>query len=105
MSQLEETLAFQIRVARLPKPEREVSPIEGRKFRFDFGWKDRRVLVEVQGGIWVKSGHSSGTGIERDMEKGNLAQLDGWVVLHVGKKHIESGEALDWIKRALHAKA
>ena len=75
MSKLEDLLLFQIRAMGLPEPEREYLAIEGRRFRFDFAWTEphHRLLVEVQGGIWQKSGHTSGRGVTRDMEKLNLS--------------------------------
>ena len=79
----------------------ELSPIPGRKFRFDFACKN--LLIEVQGGIWTKGGHSSGTGISRDCEKLNLAVLNGWRVFHVTGEQIRSGQALKWIQNALQA--
>lgn len=103
-SHLEETLAFQIRAAKLPVPEREFKALEGRRFRWDFAWPDHSLLVEVQGGIWFKGGHSSGAGITRDCTKLSLATLDGWATIQVTKDHIESGEALRWIKQYLDSK-
>ncbi len=47
----------------------------------DFAWPAARVVLEVQGGQWVKSGHSSGGGIERDAIKALTAQLDGWALV------------------------
>jgi very-short-patch-repair endonuclease len=58
----------------------EFKAIPGRKFAFDFAEPTSRVLIEIQGGIWTKGGHSSGTGISRDCEKSRLAQLHGWCV-------------------------
>lgn len=49
--------------------------------RADFGWPAARVALEIQGGTWVKSGHSSGRGIERDCIKALLAQVDGWALV------------------------
>lgn len=102
-SDLEQLFAFQVKAAGLPEPEREVCVIPGRKFRFDFAWTEphHRLLVEVQGGIWQKSGHTSGRGVTRDMEKLNLAQLAGWRVMQFSRGMIESGEALDMIAKAL----
>lgn len=103
MSHLEETLLWQIKAAGLPMPEREYRAVKGRMFRFDFAWTEphHRLLVEVQGGIWQKSGHTSGRGVTRDMEKLNLAQLAGWRVMQFSRGMIESGEALDMIAKAL----
>ena len=51
-----------------------------RKFRADFAHPQAKVIIEIQGGIWQKSGHSSGKGITRDAEKLNLATTEGWAV-------------------------
>jgi very-short-patch-repair endonuclease len=54
------------------------------------GW----LVVEIQGGVHVKSGHSTGTGIERDMKKlATFAQF-GYLVLQFGSTMIRSGEAI-----------
>lgn len=89
---------------------REYCAIPGRKFRWDFcfpadcwiiGLPSSPILLEIQGGIWIKGGHSTGIGIERDMEKLALATLNGFRTLQVGKKHIQSGEALRWVQEAV----
>lgn len=49
-SDLEQLFAFQVKAAGLPEPEREYRAIKGRKFRFDFAWVERKLLVEVNGG-------------------------------------------------------
>lgn len=94
----ERELAHQLTLAGIPFLQ-ELCPIPGRKFRFDFACHN--LLIEVQGGIWVRGGHSTGTGISRDCEKLNLAVLEGWRVFHVTPQHIKSGEALAWIQKAL----
>lgn len=53
---------------------------ETRKFRFDFCNPDAMVAIELQGGIWVNGGHSTGAGISSDYEKINHAQSLGWQV-------------------------
>lgn len=94
MSHLETTLAAQIKLAGLPKPVTQYRAIKGRKFAFDFAWPSFRLLLEVQGGTWKKGAHSSGVGIARDCEKGNLATLGGWKTLHVTTEQIRTGKAL-----------
>ena len=101
MSNLEDILALHIRAKRMPPPKREWIAVPGRKFRFDFAWPDLMLLVEVQGGIWTKGGHSTGVGISRDCEKGNLATLLGWRVLHVTSEQIKAGKAIQWIEQAM----
>lgn len=105
MSDLEELLLWQIRVKRLPEPQREFKAISGRKFRFDLAWPSlgprNGTLVEVQGGTWTRGGHSTGAGIERDCEKLILATLAGWIVLPVTGDQVKSGIAVQWIEQAL----
>ena len=66
-------------------------PIPGRRWSVDLCWPERRVAVELQGGIWAQrkdpvtgkrlgSAHT-GRGHERDMEKLNALQIAGWIVL------------------------
>lgn len=105
MSHLETNLAIQIESAGLPSPLREYRAIEGRKYRFDFAWPERKLLIEVQGAIWVRGGHSTGAGITRDAEKLNLATLAGFKCLHLTSAHVMSGQALTWIKEALKCAA
>ena len=80
-----------------------------RKYRLDFaipvrqGGSDLKIAVEVQGGIWAKgnSGHSSGTGIKRDMNKSNLAQSLGWFLIKVTPNELLSLNTLELIKSRL----
>jgi hypothetical protein len=52
------------------------------------------VVVEINGGTWVKSGHTTGSGLRRDYEKGNDAALEGWLPLQFDSHHVTSGYAL-----------
>lgn len=52
-----------------------------RRWRLDYAWPAYKVAVEVQGGIWVRGKHGRGSGIEKDQEKLNAAQVAGWIVL------------------------
>ena len=102
-SELEELLAFQMRAAGLPEPEREYRFHEKRRYRADFAWPDHRLLVEVEGGIWRgKGGHNTGRGILRDIEKGNLAASNKWLLLRFAPEHINSGDALTTIEDILN---
>jgi very-short-patch-repair endonuclease len=100
-SRLETELEWQIRAAKLPKPHREYHAIDGRRWRWDFAWPDHRLLLEVQGGIWRKGGHTTGEGITRDCEKLNAATLAGWRVLSVTAEHIRNGQALEMVESNL----
>lgn len=101
MSRLEDTLATQLRFAGLDGFKREVRPIPGRRFRFDFAFLEPRLLIEVQGGTWAMGAHSTGQGISRDTEKLNLATIHGWRVLQFTTDQIRQGKALRWVQAAL----
>lgn len=122
-------LLRQIENKGLPQPRLEYLFHAERKWRFDMDWKPHGYLVavEIDGGLFarpvichhcgqqvkrrlqsgrmvtVREGgrHNTGAGYEKDAEKLNEATLYGWRVLRVTAKAIQSGEAIDWIERAL----
>lgn len=100
-SKLEAELALQIRALGLPEPVREYHAIKGRKFRFDFAWLEHRLLVEVNGGNWIRGRHARPLGLKNDYEKQNLAMLAGWRVMQFDTGMVENGEALEMIAKAL----
>jgi len=100
-SALEDLFAFQLDSAGLTGYVREYQAIPGRRFRFDFAWRKERLLVEINGGTYSKGAHSTGTGINRDYEKGNLAVLNGWRVLSFDTKMVKSGAALEVVEQFL----
>lgn len=62
----------------------------------DQNGKELKIAIEQEGGIWLKgnSGHSSGTGIKRDMEKNNLLQSLGWRLIRRQPSEMMSLETL-----------
>ena len=54
-TELEDALAFQVKLAKLPTPEREYKFHPSRRWRFDFAWPALylRIAVEVEGAIFV----------------------------------------------------
>lgn len=105
MSALEDTFAQQLQWSDLPEPEREYKFAKSmkRQWRFDFCWPDFMVAVELEGGIFNshRSGHSSITGMKRDIDKGNAATLLGWRVLRFHTDHVKDGIALQMTEQAL----
>lgn len=103
LSKLEETMALHLRTAGI-EFSREVKFHPTRGWRFDFVINGYRLAIECEGGIYAKgrTGHSSITGIERDIEKGNAAAMLGWTVFRFTEKMIASGEAIGMIETALY---
>lgn len=88
--QLEEYFAkaWETRWPDLPL-EREVKIIPRRQFRFDFIHREAMVAIEINGGIYLRSGgHTSPSGIQRDYEKNNLAIAHGWEAYQLSKAMI-----------------
>jgi very-short-patch-repair endonuclease len=100
-SDVEDELWWQIQAIGLSLPERQAKIISDRKFRWDFAWLDRKLTVEIQGGIWSGGAHSRGGGIQRDYEKNNLAVLAGWRCLYFTTADVKSGLALSVLERIL----
>ena len=75
-----------------------------RKWRFDFAFIDKKIAVEIDGGIWNSGRHSRGRGIISDCDKYNSAIELGWRILRFTHNHIKSGEAIATIERILNAK-
>ena len=103
MSQIEDLLEFQLRALKIAF-RKEVSLVPGRRYRWDFVVQD--LAIEVQGGIYLKgrSGHSSGTGIQRDCDKGFEALKAGFRPLSLTSADVKSGEGLRKIQTLIRSK-
>ena len=83
-------------------PVREYQFCTGRRWRFDFAFPgDKLIAVEIEGGTWSGGRHSRGKGMEADMEKYNQASLQGWHVYRFTTAMVQSGAAIDMIRKAL----
>ena len=74
--------------------------IRGKRNVMPFDFAVGNVLVEINGGTWTKSGHTTGTGIQRDYDKHNKAVLLGYKVLLFTSEDVRSGRAIETIKQA-----
>lgn len=84
----------------------QVKAIDGRRFAWDFCWADEpyRLLAEVQGSVWVKGGHNTGTGLNRDYTKLNLATIAGWHIMFFSGDMIKDGTAIIQLEAYFEAK-
>ena len=80
----------------------------GRKYRLDLAIPDKKIGLEVHGGAYIqrKGGGTGGAhhtieGRARDMAKGNLAAVMGWIVIEVSPDEVADGTAYRWIEEAL----
>lgn len=81
MSALEDALMSQIADAGLPMPRTEVRFAPPRLWRADLVWDYRRVMVEIQGGSWLRRGHTGGKQYQSDCDKLFEAQMMGYLVV------------------------
>ena len=72
-----------------------------RKCRFDHAWPDKKLALEIDGGLFINGGHSRGESRERDYEKDAEAMMLGWRVLRVSRGQFRDGHAAVWVKTIL----
>ena len=85
-------------------PVRELHFHPERRWRFDFAFPDKKIAVEIEGGVTNgphKSRHTTVTGFEGDCEKYNEAAILGWRVLRFTTKMVTKGHAIVVAARAL----
>ena len=97
MSDIEDIFEFHLKAYNI-EYEREFK-LPGYRFRWDFKVQD--VLIEIQGGVWVKSAHTTGQGITRDCRKINLATLNGYRTLQFTSEMVNNGTAIDTVLKLL----
>lgn len=60
--------------------ERYAKSKRSKRYRLDFAHPDSRTGVEIQGGVYSRGRHVTGSGYERDAKKYNLAYTSGWTI-------------------------
>src|SRR5690606_35771287 len=69
-----------------------------RKWKADFHLVGKKILVEVEGGIWSSGRHTRGKGYIGDMEKYNAATMMGYQVIRFSTEQVKSGLAIQQIE-------
>jgi very-short-patch-repair endonuclease len=59
-----------------------------RMWRFDVAIPERKIAIELEGGIWTNGRHSRGSGMVGDCDKYNTASLHGWRVYRFTINHL-----------------
>lgn len=83
----------------VPIPEYQFHP--DRKWRIDYAWPDRKLAVEVEGGVYCRGRHVRINGFLGDVEKYNALTMAGWALLRFTWKQMRNGEAIDLIQEFL----
>lgn len=99
-SRLERTAYQQIVDAGLPEPVREFRFHPVRGWRADFAWPEHKLLLEIEGGIWLQTtghhgkGHAHPERFESDVDKYNAAALLGYWVLRATARTLDDGNMI-----------
>lgn len=96
----ESTLANQLRALKI-NFEQEYKFHPKRKWRADFHIVGKKILVEVEGGIWSGGRHTRGKDYIGDMEKYNSATALGYQVYRYSTEQVKSGLALEEILKRI----
>ena len=86
---------------KIPLPVQQLRFAAGRDYRADFAWPDHRLLVEVDGGLWIGGKHAIALHETRRQRRRIYAQALGWSIVEVGPPDVRSGAACDLIERWL----
>ncbi|WP_151817522.1 DUF559 domain-containing protein [Acinetobacter oleivorans] len=70
-----------------------------RKWRADFLITGKKILVEIEGGIWSGGRHTRAKGYLGDMEKYNEAAIMGFTVLRFSTEQVKAGVAIKQIEQ------
>lgn len=96
-NEFEAKLARELKTLKI-KFEQEFYFHPERKWRADFHLIDKKILVEVEGGIWSGGRHTRGKGYLGDMEKYNAATMMGFQVIRFSTDQVKSGHAIQQIE-------
>ncbi|TCB75552.1 DUF559 domain-containing protein [Acinetobacter sp. ANC 3781] len=96
----ESLLATQLKALKI-EFKREFKFHPERKWKADFHIVGKKILVEVEGGIWMAEGgrHTRGKGYIGDMEKYNSATMMGYQVIRFSTEQVKSGLAVQQIQK------
>ena len=97
-NEFEAKLARELKTLKI-KFEQEFYFHPERKWRADFHLIDKKILVEVEGGIWSGGRHTRGKGYLRDLEKYNAATMMGFQVIRFSTDQVKSGHAIQQIEK------
>ena len=85
----------------IPEPTFEYKFHPVRRWRADLCWIPQKLILEVQGGIFIQGRHSRGAAMLKEWEKLNTACGMGYRFLFCQPKDLMGAETVEQIKTAL----
>lgn len=101
MSEAEELFELHLRVAKLLTYSRKYKFDPWRRWRFDFAFVKEKLAIEIDGGMWINGRHNRASGVIKGMEKQNVSEAAGWMVLHFTPEQVRDGSALAAVEKLL----
>ncbi len=86
------------KIVDIPPPIFEFRFDPDRKYRADMAYPVRSLLIEVEGGVFIRGRHNRCIGFLSDMEKYNLMACKGYYLLRFTPQQVKNGEAFKVIK-------
>lgn len=62
-----------------------------RLWRLDLAWEERKLALEIHGGVFIGGRHNSGVGLTKDCEKFSTLAVMGWRLIQVTTGQVKSG--------------
>lgn len=87
-SELETDLLVFLRENGIPPSATNFPVAQDRSWTCDMVWIEKKVALEVEGGVFIGGRHTRGKGYTDDCEKYNALQINGWVVLRYTTTHL-----------------
>lgn len=86
-----------------PIPECQFAKDIGRKWRADYMFvtDEKKVALEVEGGVYTRGRHTRGSGFAGDMEKYNEMARRGILLLRVQPKDLNTTKTLKMIRETI----
>ncbi len=72
-----------------------------RKWRLDYAWVDRKLALEIEGGIWAQGRHNRPASMIKEMAKYNRLAVLGWRLIRCTPQDVKDGSIFATIKEAL----
>ena len=72
-----------------------------RRWRFDFAHIEKRIAIEIEGGVYSRGRHVRPKGFIGDMEKYNRAAVLGWRVIRLTPQQFDGLEFVSLVNQCL----
>jgi very-short-patch-repair endonuclease len=76
-----------------------------RRWKFDYACPERKIAIEVEGGVWNNGRHTRGKGFIGDIEKYNNASVMGWTLIRVTPDTLLTNETIEFVRQAVDSKS